>query len=182
MIPRPERTDDAVVDIAFEKIWPSIKKWVGHTEDDEDTRNAAKKVLKNAYGQDDGYQLARYFEDESFMPDSDLVEILDGWGSHLYHAHQEVIKSWAKENPITPRFKVGDIVTFEAGQRFASKMLNDGEIIVVNLDLQVYTINSASAGHIKPNSGKCGITGCFANFEVLHAQNPVKESTDVQPA
>jgi hypothetical protein len=175
MKPRPGRHDKAVIDIAFEKIWPEIRKWVGHTEDDEDTKNAAKKVLSSAYGNDDGYQLARDFEHATFMPDSDLVEILDGWGSHLYRAHEEVLKTWAKENPIEPRFKVGDIVTFDAGYRFASKMLNDGEIIKVDLETMVYTINSPSAGHIKPGTNKSGVTGCFADFEVLHAMNPPKE-------
>lgn len=176
---RPQRHDDAVIDLAFEKIWPEIKKWLGHTEDDEYNREGAKKVLKNARGSDDGYELAKDFEDATFVPDSELVDILDGWGSHLYRAHQEVLKAWAKENPIEPRFKIGDTVSVDVGYRFNKQIVNDGKIVAVDLDTMVYVVNSPTAGHIPPGTMKSGVTGCYADFEVLHDMNPPKEAANV---
>ncbi len=176
---RPERHDPAVAAAAFEKIWPAIKAWIGDSGgDDEDNRESAKKVLERSFGED-GYELAKDFDHAHFSANSDLVEILDEWGSFLYRAHQVEIRKWTKEYTIVPLFKVGDIVSFENGHRFKRDLLHDGVITKVDTDFQVYTINSQSAGHIEPNSGKTGITGAFANFEDLHKINPPKEAPNV---
>ncbi len=178
MSPRPQRTDVTVAEIAFEKIWPQIKKWIGDTGgDDEDNRESAKKVLIGSFGED-GYELAKDFDHKGFSPDSELVDILDEWGSDLYRAHQDEIKKWAKECPTVPLFKVGDTVSVDAGHRFKNNIVHDGTVTIVDLDHQTYTVNSPSAGHITPNSGKSGVTGCIATFEDLHKLNPAKEVTD----
>lgn len=181
MIPRPERHDLPVQTLAFEKIWPNIKKWIGDTGgEDEENRASAWGVLHRSFGED-GYQLAKDFDYAHFEADSELVEILDEWGSCLYSAHQEVLKTWAKENPIVPLFKLGDIVTFNDGHRFSKRIHTDGEVITVDLEKLVYVLNSPSAGHIKPNTGRSGVTGTHVDFEVLHAIN-AKETTDAKPA
>lgn len=173
MNPRPERFDDAVFEIAFAEMWPKIKEWVGINDptDEEDQRKEAHKTLHSYRHEDDGYKLAREFDD--WGADSSLVEVLDEWSHYLYKAHQGAIRKWALENPIEPRFKIGDTVTFDAGTgKWDKKIRTDGKVIQIDIGLQIYTINCPAIGHILPNTGKSGVLGTFQDFEKLHELNP----------
>lgn len=176
MNPSPERHDPAVYKLAFENFWPQLERYCNQSSQKatDDDKASAWKVLEDN-SEMDGFQLAKDFEDRGgWVGDSELVDVLEGWHSAMYNAHDTLRKQWRTENNIQPKLKVGDTVTFDKnnGQRWTKpEMITDGVITKVDDHTDDYTVSSPTLGHKMPGSKLCGILGIFVRFHELEKHN-----------
>lgn len=75
----------------------------------EDCVISARKVLRY-HSNDNGYEIAKAFEDEGFSPDAELVEILDSVSFSKHQIQDKFIKDWVKNNNIKLDYEVGQKV------------------------------------------------------------------------
>lgn len=174
---RPERHDPEVFEIAFAAFWPKLWKYLKTQPDitdntEADWRDSARKILDNNL-EEDGYRLAKDFEDGNWSVDADFVEVADEWSHALYEAVKTAVKKWAEEEKLVPLLTLGQQVKVDISTYRFKPDIRDGEIIEIRRDQGIYTVFVASAGHIRPNSGKSGVTGLYVPYEDLEKLNEV---------
>ena len=188
MTPCPERRDDVVFEAAFVVFWPKLWKYLKTQPDitdntEQEWKDSAHKVLNRNYVED-GYELAKDFEDEHWDVDADFVELADGWGHELYTAHQKLKEQWVIDNGVKPLMAAGTKVKVQgrwADHRFQQvpKEVYDGEIIRADLKRGEYHVFCAEAGHVRPGTGN-GVTGIMVAFADLEKMN--QDEADGQAA
>ena len=146
--PRPVYNDAMAVLLA-EKVGGIVFKWCEKETPLEDCIESAKKVLRFG-SNDDGYELAKSFEDEGYAPNADLVELLDGVWYEKSQILSDAIKAWVVEDIIQPELTVGAKVKATIGGK-----LVDGEIVVVDIDRAQYGVWVASEGKEKGKHHYC---------------------------
>ena len=85
----------------------------------DDCIEIAFNILKY-HSHDNGYEIAKEFENEGFSPDAILVEILDGVSIDKYEVQQKMVKEWVKENNLE--------LDLEVGQKVITKFIKEGEL------------------------------------------------------
>lgn len=150
---RPTMSDPRIREIAFEKIWPNIERWLKQLGDEPEDRDkdSAREILDNAGWQDDGYELARDFDRNGWCPDSELVDILDDYPAFIHRAHNEMVAEWVKQDSIKPQLTVGTMVSFT--YRGTPTV---GEITAVYEDRAEYSVFVESLGHKRAATKECG--------------------------
>lgn len=94
--PRPPIGHQVFIRKGIEAILPAIKAWAGPgCGDDESLISDLTEALENAYD-NDGYNLAKYLDDEGWITDRVLVDILDDLSGHIYDARAEAVRLWVK--------------------------------------------------------------------------------------
>ena len=86
-----------------------LNKWCNNETDLEDCIEYAEKVLK-WNSNEDGYTLAKEFDDEGFSPDSQLVEELDSVSYETDKILKKYINKWVQENNLQLVYKIDDKV------------------------------------------------------------------------
>jgi hypothetical protein len=119
---RPFWNDEIVNDLA-QIVGKKVFDWCNADGSDdtelEDCVISARKILKY-HSNDNGYELAKEFEDEGFNPDAELVEILDFISHDKHDIQSKHIKNWVKENDLK--------LDLEVGQKVIAKLQRIGEV------------------------------------------------------
>lgn len=177
MKPRPERRDPEVFEIAFTAFWPKLWKYLkGQPDITDDTeqewKDSARKILDDNY-EEDGYQLAKDFEDGGWSVDADFVDVMDGWGHELYEAVKVAVKKWAEEEKLVPLLTIGQQVKVDISTYRFKPDIRDGEITEILRDRGLYTVFVESAGHKRAGTVTSGMatTGLYVPYEDLEKLN-----------
>ena len=111
-MPRPRPYAPETVRLAAERIAAECVGW-DPTSRTEHWIDALSGCVSDWH---DGYRVARQLEiHSSVIPDSNLVEILDGAYHHLDAVREEADKAWVRIVGFTPAHAVGDVVTMRHG-------------------------------------------------------------------
>lgn len=150
---RPLLRDEAVLREGVRGILPAVISWLGNEyqagADDElldDLYKAYNKCLNW-----DGYELAKALD--SWMPDSELVEILENGISMIHAARSKAIKAWVEKEDLKPKLAVG--ATVEVWD-WKNNVRSQGTITGINLAQGVYVVNVPSLGHVLSGKGTHG--------------------------
>ena len=108
--PRPTERDPRIRNRAIEFIMPEIIKWFqGEFVIESEVTN---QLLDATSWNRDGYEIAKSLDTvHGWSPDSELVEILEGYWGALAHAEQKFVEEWVIANEIKLDLKVGDEVS-----------------------------------------------------------------------
>ncbi len=123
-----------------------VNKAKGYADINESIEDC-KQVLEYAYN-DDGYQLAKRFEDKRYTITTILVEELDTLSWEADDIIKDATKKWVKENDIKLEQKVGDKVIFDAYK----KNNEEGEIMKLYPETAQYGVWSESSNNPKGSS------------------------------
>jgi len=147
-IARPTWNDEMVKELA-KIVGPKVNEWCNHETPLEDCIETAEKVLK-LHSNDNGYELAKAFEDEGFSPDSELVEILDSVSYDRSKVQESFIKKWVTENNLK--------LELVEGQKVIARLFHradvEGEIVKLYPETMRYgfwyadTVFAKGRGHI----------------------------------
>ena len=153
-IERPTWNDEMLEELS-ENFAQKILKW-SKTQDEQDwwtykeCLDACRKVFEYSFVDDNGYQLAKEFENEGFMPNLEFVDILDGVSSEVYQIKQKHIKKWVEMNDIQLNFK--------KGQKVIAKIRAKGEIECEIMDeypeKAQYVVWFEGLGYIRGKGGR----------------------------
>ena len=123
-------------------------------------------LVKKSIYQDDGYQLAKDFESETYCEgDSALVEIFDNAFFGIYDAEKKHTQAWVSRHGIKLAAKEGDKI-FYTSKRFgtASKRY-EGIVSKCYHEEAKYSICVEELGHKKPGEKGTGTYGTIVNAE-----------------
>ena len=104
---RPNWNDDMTKELA-DIVVEMLIEWYS-TLDLEDCVEDAYDILVYYYNED-GYNLAREFEDKGYDSDSNLVDILDGVSHEKYNIGKKYLEQWVSDNNVKLDYEIGDIV------------------------------------------------------------------------
>ena len=114
---RPTWNDEMKKELA-KIVGKQINEWCNNETLLDDCIESAEKVLEYS-SNDNGYELAKAFDDEGFSPDSELVELLDSVCYDKSKIQEDFIKKWATENSLN--------LTLVEGQKVIAKFFRKGE-------------------------------------------------------
>lgn len=117
-VTRPTWNDEMVKELA-QIVGKQVNEWCNDETPLEDCIEKAEKVLQ-WHSNDNGYEIAKEFEDEGFSPDSELVEILDGVSYERSKVQETFIKKWVTENNLK--------LELTEGQKVIVKLVRKGEV------------------------------------------------------
>lgn len=117
-VTRPTWNDEMVKELA-QIVGKQVNEWCRDETLLEDCIEIAEKIIQ-WHGNDNGYELAKEFEDEGFSPDSELVEILDSVSYHKTEVQETFIKKWVAENNLK--------LELIEGQKVIAKLIRKGEV------------------------------------------------------
>ena len=112
---RPVWNDEMKKELA-EIVGKQVNEWCNNETPVEDCIEAAEKVLRYN-SNDNGYELAKEFEDEGFSPDPALVEILEGVSYDRQKILEKFIKNWVIENSLKLDLAVEQKVTAKIARK-----------------------------------------------------------------
>jgi len=115
---RPAWNDEMVIELA-KIVGKQVNEWCNNETPLEDCVEAAEKILQ-WHSNDNGYELAKDFEDEGFSTDSELVEILDSVSYDRSKVQETFIKKWVAENNLK--------LELVEGQKVIAKLVRKGEV------------------------------------------------------
>lgn len=130
------------------------------TTDDNEVANC-KRQLADAVASE-GYEFARNLErSHDWSPDSELVEILDGYSTH--EAEAECIQEWIDANGAQPKHAIGTKIILPAewikrrtSKNAVGQMI--GELLPAH-SAGKYLVHIEALGHIRPGSNAPGTIG-----------------------
>lgn len=105
---RPKWDDQMTMELAVQ-VGEIVNQWCEDSESLEECVEAASKILKY-HSSDDGYQLAKAFEDYGFDADPNLVNTLDDVFFKKQSILKKHIKQWVVQNNLVLEFGLGEIV------------------------------------------------------------------------
>ena len=117
-VTRPTWNNEMLKELA-KIVGEQVNEWCNDETSLEDCIEIAEKVLQ-WHSNDNGYELAKEFEDEGFSPDTQLVEILDGVSYDKMKVKESFIKKWVIENNLT--------LELTEGQKVIAKLARKGEV------------------------------------------------------
>lgn len=105
---RPKWDDRMTMELAVQ-VGEIVNQWCDDSTSLEECVEAANKVLIY-HSDDDGYQLAKKFEDYGFNADPNLVNTLDDVFFKKQSILKKHVKQWVIQNNLTLEFGIGEIV------------------------------------------------------------------------
>jgi len=93
-----------------------VNKWCDNETDLEECIEDAMQVLEYR-SLDDGYELAKKFEDKGYNSDRELVEDLDIVSYERSNILNRHIEKWVKDNDLSLDIEIGTIVTYAPDHR-----------------------------------------------------------------
>lgn len=157
---RPVYNDEMKMELA-RRIGEQVFEWCGGETPLEDCIASTEHILECYCIGDNGYELARRFEDEGYCPDLELVEILDNAGAWRSAILRDATRKWVTENKIEPKFQIGDAVTV--------KCVNEvlvGEIAGFRKDTAEYLVYIPPKGWTKESRTKAVVK--YEDAELLN--------------
>jgi len=115
---RPTWNDEMKKELA-QIVGKQVNEWCNDETSLEDCIETSEKILQ-WHSNDDGYELAKEFEDEGFASDSELVEILDSGFYDRIKVQETFIKKWVLENNLK--------LEFAEGQKVIAKLSSKGDV------------------------------------------------------
>jgi hypothetical protein len=109
--PRPKWNDELQKKFVKE-VADKVFKWCDEKPEYDVLLEDTGEIL-NFYRSEDGYELAKAYEDKEYNADSGLVETLDGVWFDKDLILNDVVKEWVSQNNIKPEHSIGDIVRFK---------------------------------------------------------------------
>ncbi len=91
-----------------------IYDWCNGETDLEDCIEDCDYILQHN-SNDNGFELAKEFDDKGYSPDLQLVEILDGVDSSIRDLVREAVKQWVIDDNIKPQFEMDTTVMVKYG-------------------------------------------------------------------
>jgi hypothetical protein len=105
---RPTWNDEMTKELA-QIVGKQVNEWCQNETDLEDCIETSEKIL-NWCRNDNGYELAKRFEDEGFSPDSELVDILDSVSHDSHTVRENAVKKWVAKNELELKYEIGQNV------------------------------------------------------------------------
>lgn len=96
-------------------IGKDVNEWCNDETPLEECIESAENVLQ-FHSDDDGYEMAKEFEDEGFYPDAQLVEILEFASYKKHEIKEKFVKKWVTENNLKLDMEVGSKVVVNTSQ------------------------------------------------------------------
>jgi hypothetical protein len=118
-VPRPTWNEEMVKELA-KIVGKKVNEWCNNETPLQDCIEASEKVLQ-WYSNDDGYELAKDFENNGFYPDSEMVEILDSVAYDKIKVQEAFVKKWAAENGLK--------LELVEGQKVIANLARKGEVL-----------------------------------------------------
>ena len=114
--PRPTRTDPEIVAAAAERMVPAVSDWMERNSyppkptsiRDTIARAAQLTLLPSC----DGYGMAQAFEELGYVPNAELVRILDTTRHKITEELRDASTRWVFENHVRFPAKTGDTIKF----------------------------------------------------------------------
>jgi hypothetical protein len=145
--PRPNYHDEKVKEKVAKEVSQELGKevfeWCDKETPLEQCISDTEAILIKCGSSEDGYGLAKEFEDEGYSPDSALVEILDSTDHYIRNAVDRLVKEWVFNNNIKPTLDISPDVTYSV--RYGSK-IHDGILVSAYTDEAKYGVKIPAAG------------------------------------
>jgi hypothetical protein len=109
--PRPKWNDEIKKELA-KRVGKIVCDWADDGTDLQDCIDYSQEILEYN-SNDNGYELAKEFEEKGFSPDAYLVDSLDDVGYIKDSVIKDCIKKWVVDNSLKLDLKIGQIVTAE---------------------------------------------------------------------
>jgi len=138
--PRPTFNDDMLV-LLSEEIGKEICQWNSDGTSLANCVEDARDILKRNHYQN-GYDLAKEFEDKGYSPDAQLVEILDSVDYSKIALVTKSVKKWVIEDKIEPPFEILTKVIVQYGHKKV-----EGTITNFHKETAEYLVCIESEGH-----------------------------------
>jgi hypothetical protein len=169
-----------ILRITVEHLLPAVMEWLGDASEDRDREEEPVRIdLLKVISKVDGYEMSKDLERHyGWIPDSELVEILEGAYSLRSQAHRRAEKAWVQENGIVPRFGIGDWV--ECQSRDDAKVLLRGQITRLDNETGRYLVMIPSLGHVP--DGRLGTNGFVLEWEKVEEGNLAPSNGAIQGA
>jgi len=173
MSTRPNRRSEHVVAAALQKLLPDVMAWLKRNGED-DTEEERKVVLEDLseaarWADPDGYELAKNLDNAGWMPDAELVEILDGLTSRLFEAEDAALKEWLPSSGLVAP-AVGATVTCKTNSGTYT-----GTVLSVKPEVGLSVVCVASLGHTPVPGPKGGTRGFVIAWEDIVVVSPEKQ-------
>ena len=107
--PRPKWNNEIKKELA-KRVGKIVFDWANDGTDLDDCIDYAYEILEHN-SNDNGYELAKEFEEQGFSPDAYLVDALDDVMYIKDSVIKEFIEKWVAENSLKLDFDIGQIVT-----------------------------------------------------------------------
>lgn len=159
-ITRPTWTTEMETELS-QIVGKEINEWCNDETPLEDCVESAQKVLK-WHLNDNGYELAKEFEDEGFTPNPELVELLDSVSYDTIKIRETHIKKWVADNQIKLDLVVGEKVI----AKLVRKGEIESEIVKLYPETAQYGLWYETIGHEK------GKGHTIVNFENVRPVQP----------
>lgn len=104
---KPNWNDDMAKELA-DIVGKMLIEW-DSSLDLEECVEDAYDILEYYYNED-GYNLAKEFEDKGYDSDSNLVDILDGVSYEKHNIKKKYLEQWVSDNSVKLDYEIGDIV------------------------------------------------------------------------
>lgn len=137
---RPKNLTDEQKDKLAVKIGKKICEWCNKETSLELCIEDTKEILSFNYN-DNGFDLAKAYEDKGYSPDAELVYILEDIPYIRYEILNKAIEKWVIEDKIEPEFEIGTICNVKYGAK-----LLEGVIVDYNKKLAQYKVVIESEG------------------------------------
>ena len=111
--PRPTFNDEMRLELAKE-IGQEIFEWCNGDTPLKICISDCEEIFK-WHSNDNGYELAKEFEDKGYSPDSSLVELLDSIDHSKRELVRKAVKIWVIEDKIVQQFELGTNVIVQYG-------------------------------------------------------------------
>lgn len=160
--PRPTARTISVREAALLGLADEVIEWMADEFDPkEHSREGIVADLRRAIGRsfnENGYDIAKALDDVCHWTgiDSELVEILDCWSSHIWDARRAAVIAWVQANSIKPQRSVGDRVSCPHGV---------GEIGKIELDTAEYVVRTDEWLREHPSQQQHPGSGILVPFE-----------------
>lgn len=115
IVNRPTWNDEMVTELA-QIVGKQVNEWCNNETSIEDCIETSKKILKY-HSNDNGYEIAKEFEDAGFSSDSELVDILDSVSFDRTVVQESFVKKWVVENDLKLELKEGQKVIAKLGSK-----------------------------------------------------------------
>jgi hypothetical protein len=162
--PRPNRTDPEVLERLLDALMPRVIQWMKSAGDDTD--KFEKSYLKEIHDDlrsavrfdDDAYDIAKMLDNIHYWEvDHELLHLLEDVAYMRIKAHNSLIAEWVNHHGVTPKYSVGQRVTFK--HRGKDQV---GEVSKVEEQLAQYVVFCESLGHVRKGVGSHGL---YVNYE-----------------
>jgi hypothetical protein len=144
--PRPKSNDPSILAAAMKEFLPSVLKWLedkGETMPESEIQDVQEQLEEALTPfNSDGYERARELERTGWSPDSELVEILDGWDGALYSAHYKAERQWVIDYGIKPQLSAGQRVKAKHGDEIIEGTIKDVQNATAHYSIDVGHKNS----------------------------------------